>query len=107
MKNLFSFKGRIRRSDYWVFFVICSFIGWLLFELTDNTPQGLLLYYIIYIPLIWIFIAQGARRSHDIGDSGFLQLLPWHYLFLLFKEGVKTTNEYGVNPKSGNLKKEK
>lgn len=104
MKKLFSFRGRIRRSDYWVVVLICSGINWLSFELTDDSYKGLAIYFIIFIPMLWILLAQGAKRSHDIGDSGFLQVLPWHYLFLLFKEGVKGTNEYGVNPKSENLK---
>jgi uncharacterized membrane protein YhaH (DUF805 family) len=105
MRSLFSFKGRIRRSDYWVFFLFCNGINWLLVEVTDNSLKGLLVYYAFFIPLVWIFFAQGARRSHDMGDTGFLQILPWHYLSLLFKEGHKGPNEYGKNSKSEDDKK--
>lgn len=103
MKKLFSFRGRISRSDYWVFFFICNSVNYLLLEVTDDSLQGFIIYFAFFIPLICIFFAQGSKRSHDIGDSGFCQILPWHYLSLLFKEGNKGTNEYGKNPKSNNL----
>jgi len=51
------------------------------------------------IALYWLLWAQGAKRSHDIGKSGWWQLIPFYNVYLLFPEGNPYTNKYGGNPK--------
>ena len=52
---------------------------------------------ILNIPLALFLIASGTKRSHDIGDSGILQIaLPIYIWVLLFKNSVKADNLYGT-----------
>lgn len=102
-KRPFSFKGRIRRMEYGISVII--YIVWycivtMLLEAPDSVAVWAVVFVLISIvPMIWFLWAQNCKRCHDIGDSGFYQLLPFYFLLLLFKEGDDCTNEYGDNPK--------
>ena len=48
--------------------------------------------------LLWFFIAQGAKRCHDIGKSGWWILLPFYFIWLCFAKGDECENEYGEVP---------
>jgi serine/threonine protein kinase len=89
-KNLFkapfSFNGRIRRKEFGLSFLIVSTVG---------IPLSFLI--IPIIPLCWFIWAQGAKRAHDLGKSGWYQLIPFYAFVLLFVEGDQQANEYG-NP---------
>jgi len=99
-KAPFSFKGRIRRLEY-----ILSYILYLaVLYFTEYGTQefgdiGDVLDLILMIPLIWFFIAQGAKRCHDRGNSGFYQIIPFYALWMIFAESDFGKNEYGLNPK--------
>ncbi len=45
-------------------------------------------------------LAQGAKRCHDVGMSGWFQVIPFFPLYLIFAEGEKEDNQYGSNPKA-------
>ncbi len=96
--KLFSFKGRIRRLEYLLTFIflIIIYVVAILFALnSENTDLSGLQYLILYI-----WLAQGAKRSHDIGQSGWLQLIPFYNIALFFLKGKQNLeNEYGVNPR--------
>ena len=47
---------------------------------------------------IWL-LTQGAKRCHDLGNSGWYQLIPFYGLWMLFAKGDDDINEYGANPK--------
>ena len=83
-KAPFSFKGRIRRKEYGLSILIVSTVGIVL----CFTIIGI-------IPICWFIWAQGAKRAHDLGKSGWYQLIPFYSLVLLFAEGEFLTNEYG------------
>ena len=55
--------------------------------------------YLLSIPFLWFFWAQGAKRCHDMGKSGWWQLIPFFPFVMIFKEGDSHSNEYGDNPK--------
>jgi len=55
--------------------------------------------FVMLIPMLWFLWAQGAKRCHDIGRSGWFQLIPFFGLVMLFSNGHSGRNEYGPNPK--------
>ncbi len=100
-QNIFSFKGRIRRTEYgitmllYIFFYFFSMYA--LESMRDKSVVIILL--LLYIPFLWILLAQAAKRCHDLGNSGWYQLIPFYGILLLFQEGEEKTNQYGRNPK--------
>ncbi len=76
-----SFSGRAPRSEFWWFF---------LFQILVAIAAGLvsnLLYSIVVLVLLLPALAVGTRRLHDVGRSGWWQLLALTgigYLVLLY-----------------------
>ena len=105
---IFSFKGRIRRTEYGLSYIIyfVLIVFWQVVAdalLSDYTYRGsipvmLIMLCILFI-LLWAIFAQGAKRCHDRGNSGFFQLIPFYFLWMLFAPGENTANEYGPCPK--------
>ena len=97
-KNPFSFEGRIRRSEYGVSFIIYIVI-YAVIRVIMNTGGAAVATGLLAIPLVWFFWAQGAKRCHDVGHSGWWQIIPFYFFWLLFQDGQIGPNEYGDNPK--------
>lgn len=98
-KNPFSFDGRIRRTEYGISLIIYYIIVNGL-EFLGFVQQGLaLINLLIIIPLIWFVLAQGSKRCHDRGNSGWYQIIPFYGLWMLFADSDYGLNEYGDNPK--------
>jgi uncharacterized membrane protein YhaH (DUF805 family) len=95
-KQPFSFDGRIRRTEYGLGLVIYLIVLAIIGALSDAT-DGVIA--IAYIPLLWFLWAQGAKRCHDLNHSGWWQLIPFYFFWLLFEDGAKEKNEYGLSPK--------
>ncbi|MCM5664292.1 DUF805 domain-containing protein [Galbibacter mesophilus] len=109
-KSPFSFDGRIRRTEYGLSILI-YFIGYfLVFMLTAlftgfmelDATGATLLFWVFLVPILYFNIAQSAKRCHDLGNSGWYQLIPFYIFWLLFAEGQSGANEYGQNPKEIN-----
>ena len=91
------FNGRASRSEFWwfcLFVIICWIIGFAL---------GPIIEAIIILGLLIPYIAVQARRLHDIGKSGWLQLIsliPLIGAIILIvwsaTEGTKKKNKYGA-----------
>lgn len=99
-KASFSFDGRIRRTEYGLTAIIVftvSFIANLLIFLMRDA--GIIIWIFFYIPLCWFCLAQGTKRCHDLGNSGWFQLIPFYVLWMLFQDGEPGENSYGPNPK--------
>lgn len=93
------FTGRIRRMEYCLSLIILyvySFIIGLIVG-ASRWPEGVL--YILLIPGYWFIWAQGSKRCHDRGNSGWYQLIPFYGLWMAFADGEPGENEYGTNPK--------
>ena len=90
----FSFDGRIRRTEYGVSLIIYAVLYyWAYDKYTYSVPW----YYLL--PMLWFIWAQGAKRCHDRGNSGWWQLIPFYALWMIFAEGESTANQYGAPPK--------
>lgn len=107
----FSFKGRIRRTEYWLsgliyglFYGLMDFIFLVGAEFIDEGAEegGLVLVAIsllLFVPLTWFALSQNARRCHDLGHSGWWQLIPFYGFWLAFQNSRPGPNEYGECPK--------
>lgn len=104
-RNPFSFSGRIRRTEYGLSMIICFVINVFMQGIvgvaaeSDAASASLILYLIMLVPYFWFIWAQGAKRCHDRGNSGWYQIIPFYGLWMLFAEGEIGTNEYGNSPK--------
>jgi uncharacterized membrane protein YhaH (DUF805 family) len=100
-KNPFSFNGRIRRTEYGL-----SMLIYLPFGIVANVmvadPSTVLIALILYVPCLWFLWAQGAKRCHDRGNSGFFMFIPFYVFWMLFAEGEQGPNDYGPDPKEKN-----
>ncbi|MFK7811458.1 MAG: DUF805 domain-containing protein, partial [Maribacter sp.] len=98
-KSPFSFKGRIRRLEYGLSYLIYIFLYLAIIWIMEELGEAGIIFIVFIIPCIWFLIAQSAKRCHDVGNSGFYQLIPFYSIILLFLEGDGNENEYGPNPK--------
>ena len=92
-KNPFSFKGRIRRTEFGITYIIVALANVFLIASQED------ILVLIFIPLLWFLFAQGAKREHDLNYSGWWQLIPFRYLWLIFLKGEIGANKYGEDPK--------
>jgi len=113
----FTTDGRIGREKYWsiilitilwiVFFFLLvvgfagSIIGALFLGQEGVISIGVIIISCFQLALLWQFLSYGAQRCHDLGKSGFYQLIPFYVLFMLFQAGDVGDNEYGPNPDKG------
>lgn len=100
-KHLFSFKGRIRRTEYGL-----TYLGNYLFSLPMNlvSDENLsvnfaITWLLLFIPVLWITLAQGAKRCHDRGNNFLFQFIPFYIFWMIFADGDETVNKYGTSPK--------
>jgi uncharacterized membrane protein YhaH (DUF805 family) len=99
-KNPFSFEGRIRRTEYGISLIIYAVAYGIISVIAASGGEGgAVLVLIFLIPMLWFLWAQGAKRCHDVGNSGWWQLIPFYVLWLLFQDGQPGPNQYGENPK--------
>jgi len=97
--NPFSFSGRIRRTEYGITFIITVFLSTIINVLIEESYE-LAWLFLAYIPIYWFFLAQGAKRCHDMGNSGWYQIIPFYPLWMIFGKGEEgISNKYGINPK--------
>lgn len=105
-----TFKGRASRSEYWWFFLFVAIISWALdvglnLQILNNQDASDsasfisgLVNFILLIPCL----AVGSRRLHDIGRTGWWQLLlltgiGWILLIYWYaKEGEESVNKFGT-----------
>ena len=100
-KELFSFKGRMRRKHYLVVYctalVLIAIIGLL------QRATGMSLPVLTFL-VVAAVIPSSVRRLHDIGYSGWLVIgvitVPIASLILLLADGEPGSNAYGINPKT-------
>lgn len=105
----FSFKGRIRRTEFGISFIIL-WVWSIIVNIWANSPYidgGIAIIVLLsYIPALWFYWAQICKRFHDRGKSGLeilFLLIPFYNIYvlimLLFADGDIGDNEYGTDPK--------
>ena len=99
LRAAFSFSGRIGRTAYGLSLIICTLLSILILISILQTKGNTAFLVLLYIPIGWFALAQGAKRCHDLGNSGWFQWIPFYYLILLFGKGDKEANYYGEPPK--------
>lgn len=115
VKNKYSvFTGRAQRQEFW-YFILFYFLIYFALSVIDQvtgafdeeTGTGLLsgLY---MLAMLVPSLAVGARRLHDIGRSGWWQLLMLIpiiggliLIFFFVQDSQPGDNQYGSNPKLG------
>jgi uncharacterized membrane protein YhaH (DUF805 family) len=96
ISNLFSFEGRIKKTEYAFSFIVAIFFLYLIGDIIEIKGTGFVA--LFYIPTYWLLFAQGAKRCHDLGKNGWYQLIPFYVLLLIFTDGEIGLNRYGANP---------
>ena len=97
-KNPFSFEGRIRRTEYGLSVIIYAILA-VIINGIGQAGDGAAIILFAYIPLLWFIWAQGAKRCHDRGNSGWYQIIPFYNFWMMFADSDNGINEYGPNPK--------
>lgn len=100
--SIFSFKGRVGRLQYWATVFGGMFVFFLPIILVAKYIEGTSSDSIFTIAgILWAFLyyyiaySVGAKRCHDLGHSGWYQIIPFFCLFMLFMAGEEGDNEYG------------
>ena len=98
-KKPFSFDGRIGRLEYILSILLFLSMGLGVMYLLAQTGIDEIylppLFILIAIPFYWFSTAQGAKRCHDMGYSGWFQLIPLFTFIMTFRPGVPFENRYG------------
>ena len=102
--NYFNFNGRGSRSEYWWFFLFATMVelGGSIWDASmgDTSGNGMM-YWIAVAVCFFPSIAAGSRRLHDIGKSGWWQLIAITIIGLIpliiwfATEGTKKNNSHG------------
>ena len=94
-----AFDGRASRSEFW-WFALFTFAVGVVFSLIGLDIVGLLFNLAVLLPSLSV----GSRRLHDMGKSGWLQLLwfipvlGWIAMIYFLVQPSEGPNSYGEGP---------
>ena len=102
--SIFNFKGRVGRVPYWLVVFSIYVIGLFLFVLeetmrsidvqVENSVLSTMML-VLLVLYFYVVLAVGAKRCHDLGHSGWFQMIPFYGFVMLFGAGDRDGNEYG------------
>lgn len=107
-----TFAGRSQRSEYWYFLLFYFLIAMIISPAIEailgiGHANGGIISWIAIMVLTLPAISVTTRRLHDIGKSGWWQLIGFIpiiggliLLIFVLKDSHQGRNEYGENPKS-------
>ncbi len=100
-ESFFSAKGRIRRTTFWVRWLIIFVINLTLrfIQIASDEPSVSIFTGIISLILSIFMIIQVVKRMHDINKSGWYGIIPIYNIILAFTAGTIGPNDYGDDPK--------
>jgi len=104
--NYANFDGRARRQEFWMYILIYIVIS-IIVTAVARMIHFPMLSNILGLALLVPSLAVGSRRLHDIGKSGWMQLVGlipiagiiW-LIVLWAKEGDQGDNSFGTDPKA-------
>jgi len=103
----FSFKGRIRRLEYalsyLLYYVVFGVIEFIESEISEDDSLLQILIFVALLMMLIFILAQGAKRCHDRDNSGWWQIIPFYFLWMLFGDGDEYENNYGKAPKGRDM----
>ena len=88
--NPLSSNGRIRRLEYGISYIIYLFLHGVLKSLMFFANDSIVVAIIVLVlsmPVGWFILVQGAKRCHDRGNSGWYQIIPFYFFWMLFADG--------------------
>ena len=109
-KNYANFSGRSSRSAYWFWILWSTIIGFFFTGLRVGSEESAI---VDIIDLVWSLgtlvptCAILARRLHDVGRSGWWQLIAFTIIGIIplfiwtVRAGDSETNKYGDNVEAG------
>ncbi|MFC5468225.1 DUF805 domain-containing protein [Cohnella suwonensis] len=106
LQNYAVFQGRARRKEYWMFVLVNVIISIVLGIVEAIVGVDSLLSGLYSLAIIVPSLAVGARRLHDIGKSGWWQLIGLIpiigliILLIFYCTDSVGDNQYGPNPKA-------
>ena len=110
ISKTFQFAGRSTRKEYWLYFLlsftVSFFIGVYEYSADPYGLKSIYIHEIIYIGLIPTTLCVNCRRLHDVGKSGWGQLILFvpiigfvMWLVWFTRDGNFGNNMYGPDPK--------
>jgi uncharacterized membrane protein YhaH (DUF805 family) len=111
--GFFNIKGRITRATFFIrvlFAIIIYSISRLIYIGGIFSSLGLRFQmffetiHLFILPFaLCVFVAiQGAKRIHDLNKSGWYFIFPIYNFYLIFIQGTKGNNNYGIDPETQN-----
>jgi len=111
---LFSFEGRIRRSTYWLYYIVLTVVFMVPFvilggsagENGEPSSAALIFLLVAMVPLVWMQLAIAVKRWHDRDKSGWWVLISfvpfigglWYLIECGFLQGTQGPNRFGNAP---------
>jgi uncharacterized membrane protein YhaH (DUF805 family) len=105
-RRYIDFRGRSTRTEYWMFVLFHVIVAGILITLAGAVSDRLIfLFSIYYLGTIVPLIALATRRLHDVGLTGWLQLLAiiplggLAVIVMVCLPGVHGPNKHGPDPR--------
>jgi uncharacterized membrane protein YhaH (DUF805 family) len=99
LKKYAEFGGRASRSEYW-WFILAMFV----LQIVVSVILGDIVALLVNLALLLPQLAAGTRRLHDMGKSGwfqllwFIPLLGWGVMIYFLVQPSAGPNQYGEGP---------
>lgn len=106
LTNYVGFSGRARRSEFW-WYTLFYFLLMIVMNVVDRAIGSNVLGTLVWLAVILPSLAVGTRRLHDVGRTGWWQLLGLTGIGLIVLivfwvgDSQPGDNKYGPNPKAG------
>ena len=82
--NPLSFEGRIRRTENCLSYLRGYFIQLALQFLLAGVEIAVFILLLCFVLTAWSLLAQGVKRCHDTGNSGWTQFIPGCTFWMMF-----------------------